>query len=111
MAPAFEDAPSLRLLLGAIATQPWLDVVIAAGLTWAAHSSVAIVLLVMSLAPRRVWCRRKLPSLWCSVPISAPRSTRCWKRLKGRMRDASRIPQVATRAAAFWRSAIFRINV
>jgi phosphate:Na+ symporter len=29
----FEDAPSLRLLLGAIATQPWLDVVIAAGLT------------------------------------------------------------------------------
>jgi phosphate:Na+ symporter len=39
----FEDAPSLRLLLGAIATEPLLDVVIAAGLTWAAHSSVAIV--------------------------------------------------------------------
>ena len=50
----FEDAPSLRLLLGAIATQPWLDVVIAAGLTWAAHSSVAIVLLVMSLAAKGV---------------------------------------------------------
>src|SRR6201999_1754987 len=38
----FEDVPSLRLLLGAISTQPVLDVVLAAGLTWAAHSSVAV---------------------------------------------------------------------
>ncbi len=50
----FEDAPSLRLLLGTVATEPVLDVVIAAGLTWAAHSSVAIVLLVMSLAAKGV---------------------------------------------------------
>ena len=50
----YEDAPSLRLLLGAIATQPLLDVVLAAGLTWAAHSSVAIVLLVMSFAAKGV---------------------------------------------------------
>jgi phosphate:Na+ symporter len=50
----FEDAPSLRLLLGAIATEPLLDVLIAAGLTWAAHSSVAVVLLVMSLAAKGV---------------------------------------------------------
>jgi phosphate:Na+ symporter len=48
----YEDVPSLRLLLGAIATQPFLDVVLAAGLTWAAHSSVAVVLLVMSFAAR-----------------------------------------------------------
>jgi phosphate:Na+ symporter len=48
----FEDVPSLRLLLGAIATQPVLDVILAAGLTWAAHSSVAVVLLVMSFAAR-----------------------------------------------------------
>ena len=41
----YEDVPSLRLLLGAIATQPVIDVVIAAALTWAAHSSVATVLL------------------------------------------------------------------
>jgi phosphate:Na+ symporter len=46
----YEDEPSLRLLLGAIATQPVLDVVLAAGLTWAAHSSVAVVLVVMSFA-------------------------------------------------------------
>jgi phosphate:Na+ symporter len=50
----FEDAPSLRLLLGAVATQPVLDVILAAGLTWAAHSSVAVVLLTMSFAAKGV---------------------------------------------------------
>src|SRR5215472_16440646 len=48
----YEDVPSLRLLLGAIATQPVLDVILAAGLTWAAHSSVAVVLVVMSFAAK-----------------------------------------------------------
>ncbi|GAN77022.1 sodium-dependent phosphate transporter [Acidisphaera rubrifaciens HS-AP3] len=48
----YEDQPSLRMMLGAIATEPVLDVLVAAGLTWAAHSSVAVVLLVMSLAAR-----------------------------------------------------------
>jgi phosphate:Na+ symporter len=48
----YEDVPSLRLLLGAVATQPVLDVILAAGLTWAAHSSVAVVLLVMSFAAK-----------------------------------------------------------
>jgi phosphate:Na+ symporter len=48
----YEDVPSLRLVLGAIATQPVLDVLVAAGLTWAAHSSVAVVLLVMSFAAK-----------------------------------------------------------
>ncbi|MDF2996090.1 MAG: Na/Pi cotransporter [Xanthobacteraceae bacterium] len=50
----YEDAPGLRLLLGAVSTMPLLDVVLAAGLTWAAHSSVAVVLLVMSLAANGV---------------------------------------------------------
>ena len=50
----YEDTPSLRMLLGAVATQPAMDVLLAAGLTWAAHSSVAIVLLVMSLAAKGV---------------------------------------------------------
>ena len=48
----FEDAPSLRMLLGSIATEPVLDVILAAGLTWAAHSSIAIVLVVMSFAAK-----------------------------------------------------------
>jgi phosphate:Na+ symporter len=50
----FEDVPSLRLLMGAIATQPVIDVILAAALTWAAHSSVAMVLLTMSLAAQGV---------------------------------------------------------
>jgi phosphate:Na+ symporter len=48
----YEDLPNLRMVLGAITTTPVLDVLLAAGLTWAAHSSVAIVLLVMSLASK-----------------------------------------------------------
>jgi phosphate:Na+ symporter len=48
----YEDVPSLRLLLGAITTEPILDVLVAAGLTWAAHSSVAVVLLVVSFAAK-----------------------------------------------------------
>ena len=42
----------LQILLGAIATQPVLDVILAAGLTWAAHSSVAVVFVVMSFAAK-----------------------------------------------------------
>ncbi|WP_428490144.1 Na/Pi cotransporter family protein [Rhodopila sp.] len=50
----YEDVPSLRMLLGAVSTQPVLDVILAAGLTWAAHSSVAMVLLTMSFAAKGV---------------------------------------------------------
>jgi phosphate:Na+ symporter len=49
LAPA-EEAPSVRALLSAITGAPVLCVLIAAALTWAAHSSAAVVLLVMSLA-------------------------------------------------------------
>jgi phosphate:Na+ symporter len=50
----YEDAPSLRMLLGTVTTEPLIDVLLAAGLTWAAHSSVAIVLLIMTLAAKGV---------------------------------------------------------
>ncbi len=50
----YEDEPSLRMLLGAVSTQPFLDVLLAAAVTWAAHSSVAVVLLTMSLASQGV---------------------------------------------------------
>ena len=46
----YEDYPSLRMFLGSVSTQPLLDVILAAGLTWAAHSSVAVVLLAMTFA-------------------------------------------------------------
>lgn len=49
-----EDAPNIRLLLGAIATVPVLDVLLAAVLTWAVHSSVAVVLITASLAAQGV---------------------------------------------------------
>ena len=50
----YEDVPSLRMFLGALATQPVLGVLLAAIVTWAAHSSVAIVLLVMSFSTKGV---------------------------------------------------------
>jgi phosphate:Na+ symporter len=49
LAPA-ENAPVVRALLAAITGDPVLCILVAAGLTWAAHSSVATVLLIMSLA-------------------------------------------------------------
>jgi phosphate:Na+ symporter len=49
LAPA-ENAEGVRVLLNSITNDPILCVVIAAALTWGAHSSVATVLLFMSLA-------------------------------------------------------------
>jgi len=49
LAPA-ENAPGVRVLMSAITGDPVLCVVIAALITWAVHSSVASVLLIMSLA-------------------------------------------------------------
>jgi phosphate:Na+ symporter len=49
LAPA-ESAPTVRVLMGAITSDPVLCVLIGAVATWAAHSSVATVLLIMSLA-------------------------------------------------------------
>src|SRR5579863_9727917 len=50
----YEDVPSLRMLMGSIATQPIIDVILAAVLTWATHSSVATVLLAVSFAAKGV---------------------------------------------------------
>jgi len=50
----YEDVPSLRLFMGTIATEPVLALILAAIVTWAAHSSVAIVLLTMSFAAKGV---------------------------------------------------------
>jgi phosphate:Na+ symporter len=54
MITPYEDVPSLRILLGAVTTDPLIDILLAAGLTWAAHSSVAVVLLIMSFAAQAV---------------------------------------------------------
>jgi phosphate:Na+ symporter len=49
LAPA-EQAPAVRSLLALITQEPILSVIIGAALAYAAHSSVAVVLLIMSLA-------------------------------------------------------------
>lgn len=45
-----EDAPLLKTILDALSDAPLTGLALAAILTWAAHSSVAIVVLIMSLA-------------------------------------------------------------
>ncbi len=50
----YEDTPSLRALLGTVGTLPALLVAISALFTWLAHSSVAVILVVMSLATKGV---------------------------------------------------------
>jgi phosphate:Na+ symporter len=49
LAPA-ENAPGVRVFMNAITGDPVLCIVIGAMVTWAVHSSVATVLLIMSLA-------------------------------------------------------------
>jgi phosphate:Na+ symporter len=49
LAPA-ENAPSMHALLSAVTGEPMLNVLLGTLLAWAAHSSVATVVLVMSLA-------------------------------------------------------------
>jgi phosphate:Na+ symporter len=50
----YENSPIFTLVLGAVSASWFLDVCLAAVITWAAHSSVAVVLLVMSLAAKGV---------------------------------------------------------
>ena len=49
-----ENAPLVRDVLGSLTGQPIANIVLAAALTWAAHSSLAVVLLVMSFAHAHV---------------------------------------------------------
>ncbi|MGF7176942.1 Na/Pi cotransporter family protein [Azospirillum doebereinerae] len=48
------NAPALREVLGVLTGDPVIAMLLAAALTWAAHSSVAIVLLIASLAGTQV---------------------------------------------------------
>jgi phosphate:Na+ symporter len=51
---ATENSAAARVLLGAITNAPILCLLVAAVVTWAAHSSVAVVLVVMSLGAAQV---------------------------------------------------------
>ncbi len=50
----YEDAPPLRIILGLVSTAPLVTLLIGATATWLAHSSVAIILVTVSLASRGV---------------------------------------------------------
>ena len=50
----YEAMPGLRGILAAISAEPVVALLLSAALTWAAHSSVAVVLLVISLAAHGV---------------------------------------------------------
>jgi len=50
----FEDVPSLRILMARIATDPLISALFGAMMAWAAHSSVAVALLVMSLTGKGI---------------------------------------------------------
>ena len=49
-----ESSPAARAVLAAITNQPLLCLLIVAAMTWAAHSSVAVVLVVMSLGAAHI---------------------------------------------------------
>jgi phosphate:Na+ symporter len=49
-----ESSPAARAVLAAVTTQPLLCLLIVAAMTWAAHSSVAVVLVVMSLGAAHI---------------------------------------------------------
>jgi phosphate:Na+ symporter len=50
----YEDVPSLRILMGGIATDRLISMAFGALLAWVAHSSVAVALLVMSFTQKGV---------------------------------------------------------
>jgi phosphate:Na+ symporter len=54
MLTPYEDAPGLRMLLGALATTPLIALLVSAVVTWLVHSSVAIILVIVPLASRGV---------------------------------------------------------
>ena len=49
-----QTAPVRRVLLSALTREPLMDLAFAAALTWAAHSSIAVMLLIASLAGGKV---------------------------------------------------------
>ena len=79
--------PLFRSLLTGLAGEPVLGFLAAIAVAWLVHSSLSIVLLVMSLAAA-VRCRCRSPSRWCSAPMSAARSRRS-SRCRPRRRPAA----------------------
>src|SRR6202046_624970 len=50
----YEDVPNLRMFMAGIATFPVISALVGVAMAWAAHSSVAVALLVMSLTAKGI---------------------------------------------------------
>src|ERR1700753_2424270 len=82
LAPA-EGAPRVRVLRGAITGDPVLCIIIGAIVTWAVHSSVASVLLVMSLA----YAQFVTPTAALALVLGANRGSAINPLIEGARRD------------------------
>jgi len=86
-----EDAHLLAIVLHALSGQPLIALLLAAALTWAAHSSVAVVVLIMSLASHGLVDA----SLACALVLGANLGTAVNPVLEGSTEDdpaARRLP-------------------
>lgn len=86
-----QDAHLLGIVLDALSGQPLIALLLAAILTWAAHSSVAIVVLIMSLASHGLID----PPLACALVLGANLGTAINPVLEGSTEDdpaARRLP-------------------
>ena len=68
----YEDVPSLRLLLGMIATVPVVDVIVAAAVDLGRAFERCRSYCSSCHSPRKAWCRRMQPLPSSSAPISVP---------------------------------------
>ena len=91
LAPA-ESAPNVRALLAAITGMPILNVLFGAALAWAAHSSVAVVLLVISLAYSQFHHAGRGLRAGIGRQSRQRRSIRCWRAAGSAIRMARRLP-------------------
>jgi hypothetical protein len=80
--------PAVRALLVALPNEVLLDIVVGAVLTVLSYSSLAIVLLVATLAWRRACCPAPWRWAWCSAPTWAAACWRCWPPAAARPRCA-----------------------
>jgi len=78
-----QEAQLLRILLDALAGQPLIALILSAILAWASHSSVAVVVLIMSLASHGLIG----PALACALVLGANLGTAVNPMLEGARDD------------------------
>ena len=85
-----KESSTLRMVLGGFGSDPFVAFIIVAALTWAAHSSVAIVLLIMSLADAGVVALPLAVALVLGANVGGAFAP--WLMLSGARAAARRVP-------------------